>query len=160
MKLKIAINGFGRIGRLTLRALIERKINDLEVVAVNDLGALESNLHLFKYDSIHGVLKDKFVQEKDSIVLQNNKIKFLKESDPEKLPWNQLDIDLVIESTGIFTSRENAEKHLNSGAKKVLISAPSADADITVVYGVNDAKITNEHKIISNQKGILGGLEA
>ncbi len=150
MKLKIAINGFGRIGRLTLRALIERKINDLEVVAVNDLGALESNLHLFKYDSIHGVLKEKFVQEKDSIILQNNKIKFLKESDPEKLPWNQLNIDLVVESTGIFTSRENAEKHLNSGAKKVLISAPAKNPDLTVVFGINHNDIKDKHKIISN----------
>ena len=150
MKLRIAINGFGRIGRLTLRALIERKINDLEVVAVNDLGALESNLHLFKYDSIHGVLKDKFVQEKDSILLQNNKIKFLKESDPEKLPWKQLNIDLVIESTGIFTSRENAQKHLNSGAKKVLISAPAKDPDLTVVFGINHNDIEDKHKIISN----------
>ena len=150
MKLKIAINGFGRIGRLTLRALIERKINNIEVVAVNDLGALESNLHLFKYDSIHGILKEKFSQEKDTILLQNNKIKFLKESDPEKIPWNQFDVDLVIESTGIFTSRENAQKHLKSGAKKVLISAPAQNPDLTVVFGINHNEIKDEHKIISN----------
>ena len=150
MKLKIAINGFGRIGRLTLRALIERKINNIEVVAVNDLGALESNLHLLRYDSIHGILKEKFSKEKDTILLQNNKIKFLKESDPEKIPWNQFDVDLVIESTGIFTSRENAQKHLKSGAKKVLISAPAQNPDLTVVFGINHNEIKDEHKIISN----------
>ena len=150
MKLKIAINGFGRIGRLTLRALIERKIDNIEVVAVNDLGALESNLHLLRYDSIHGILKEKFSKEKDTILLQNNKIKFLKESDPEKIPWNQFDVDLVIESTGIFTSRENAQKHLKSGAKKVLISAPAQNPDLTVVFGINHNEIKDEHKIISN----------
>ena len=105
-----------RIGRLTLEHYLKEKLMIWRCCS-KYLGALESNLHLFKYDSIHGVLKDKFVQEKDSIVLQNNKIKFLKESDPEKLPWNQLDIDLVIESTGIFTL-EKMQKHLNSGAKK------------------------------------------
>ena len=150
MKLKIAINGFGRIGRLTLRAIIERNIKNLEVVAINDLGNLESNIHLLKYDSIHGILNEQFKLKNESLLLQHHKIRFLKEPDPENLPWNKLDVDLVIECTGRFTSRSDSEKHLKTGAKKVLISAPAKDPDMTVVYGINHMDIKKTDKIISN----------
>ncbi len=150
MKIKIAINGFGRIGRLTLRALMESKYSNLEVIAVNDIGDLDSNIHLLKYDSVHGIIKQKITKEENSFIFDNKKIKFFSERDPKNLPWKKLDIDLVIESTGIFTDRNKAQMHIDAGCKKVLISAPSNDPDITVVYGVNHTKINNNHKIISN----------
>ena len=150
MKYKIAINGFGRIGRLTLRALIEKDLENIEVAAVNDLGAIDSNIHLLKYDSIHGFLDKKFNVINNRLKFENNEILFLKESNPEKLNWDKHNIDLVIECTGIFTKREDAEKHLKSGAKRVLISAPATNPDITVVCGINENKINNSHKIISN----------
>ena len=138
MKINVAINGFGRIGRLTLRAFLERKINDFNIIAVNDLGNLESNIHLLKYDSVHGNLPYSLKKTDSSIKIENHDIHFLSESDPLKLPWKKLGIDVVIESTGVFTNREKAELHINSGAKKVLISAPSKNPDITVVFGIND----------------------
>ena len=150
MKYKIAINGFGRIGRLTFRSLIERNSEYLEVVAVNDLGSLESNLHLLKFDSVHGQFKESINLNQNHIEVRNNKIKFLKEADPSNLNWGDLGVDLVIECTGIFTKREDAEKHLQSGAKKVLISAPAQNPDITVVYGINENEIRENDKIISN----------
>ena len=150
MKINIAINGFGRIGRLTLRAFLEREINDFEIVAVNDLGDIESNLHLLKYDSVHGSLNLDCYRKENYVEIAGNKISFLNESDPQKLPWKKFDIDIVIESTGIFTDREKAEMHISSGAKKVLISAPSKNPDITVVYGINHKKINESHTIISN----------
>ncbi len=150
MKINIAINGFGRIGRLTLRAFLEREINDFEIVAVNDLGDIESNLHLLKYDSVHGSLNLECYRKDNYVEIAGNKISFLNESDPQKLPWKKFDIDIVIESTGIFTDREKAEMHISSGAKKVLISAPSKNPDITVVYGINHEKINKNHTIISN----------
>ncbi len=150
MKINVAINGFGRIGRLTLRAFLERKINDFNIVAINDLGNLESNIHLLKYDSVHGSLPYSIKKTDDSIKIENHNINFLSESDPLKLPWKKLGIDVVIESTGVFTNREKAELHINSGAKKVLISAPSKNPDITVVFGINDKLIKENHNIISN----------
>ncbi|MAI29771.1 MAG: type I glyceraldehyde-3-phosphate dehydrogenase [Rickettsiales bacterium] len=150
MKYKIAINGFGRIGRLTLRALLEKDFKNIEVIAVNDLGPIDANIHLLKYDSIHGILNKKIKISDNKLILEKNEILFLKESNPEKVDWNKHNIDLVIECTGIFTKREDAEKHLKSGAKRVLISAPATNPDITVVCGINDKKINNSHKIISN----------
>ncbi len=150
MTYKIAINGFGRIGRLTLRAIIERKIKNFQLVSVNDLGDIDSNLHLLKYDSVHGIFKNSIEKKDDSVLIDNHNIKFLKEPNPKNLPWKQQNIDLVVECTGRFTSRNDAESHLHSGAKKVLISAPAKDPDITVVYGINHDMIDDNHKIISN----------
>ena len=150
MKHKIAINGFGRIGRLTLRSILERNIKDFEIVAINDLGEIESNLHLLKYDSVHGPIKLDLKNNKGKVKIKNHNINFYKESDPLKLPWREKQIDLVIESTGRFTNREDAEKHLKAGSKKVLISAPAKNPDLTVVFGINDKKINDQHKIISN----------
>ena len=150
MKTNIAINGFGRIGRLTLRAFFERNIEEFNIVAVNDLGNIKSNIHLLKYDSVHGTFPLPIKDDNDSIEIENNKIHFLKEANPINLPWKKLGIDLVIESTGVFTDREKAEMHLSAGAQRVLISAPSKNPDITVVFGINHKMIKDEHKIISN----------
>ena len=150
MKLKIAINGFGRIGRLTLRSIIERNPENLEVVAINDLGQVETNLHLLKYDSVHGTLQEKLIHNQSNLEIKNHNITFLSEPNPELLKWRELKIDLVIECTGRFTKRIDAEKHLNSGAKRVLISAPAENPDITVVYGINHKQIGEKDKIISN----------
>ena len=150
MKYRVAINGFGRIGRLTLRSLLERDLNDIEIVAINDLGKIESNLHLFKYDSVHGRFNQNIVRNSDKIEIGKNNILFLSVPNPDDINWNSFDIDLVVECTGIFTKRKDAEKHLNSGAKKVLISAPATDPDITVVYGINHNSIKDDHKILSN----------
>ena len=150
MKINVAINGFGRIGRLTLRAFLERNVKEFNIVAINDLGNIDSNLHLLKYDTVHGTLPYKLNKVNDSVTINNHQIKFLKESNPLKLPWNNLGVDLVIESTGIFTDRDKANLHVDAGAKKVLISAPSKDPDITVVYGINEKDIKKEHVIISN----------
>ena len=150
MKYRVAINGFGRIGRLTLRALIDRKLKDVEIVAVNDLGVVESNLHLFKYDSVHGTFNDHITKTSNKVKIGNYDIDFLSEANPDNLNWDKLNIDLIVECTGIFTKREDAQKHLNSGSKKVLISAPATDPDITVVYGINQGSIKDDHKIISN----------
>ena len=150
MKTNIAINGFGRIGRLTLRAFFERNIEEFNIVAVNDLGNIKSNIHLLKYDSVHGTFPLSIKDDNDSIEIENNKIHFLKESNPINLPWKKLGIDLVIESTGVFTDKEKAEMHLSAGAERVLISAPSKNPDITVVFGINHKMIEDKHKIISN----------
>ena len=150
MVTKVAINGFGRIGRLALRAIIESGRRDLNVVAINDLGSAKFNAHLLQYDSVHGTLSKKVTGRKSSIGIGNKSIKIFSERNPEDLPWNDLDIDVVMECTGIFTSKEKAKLHLNAGAKRVLISAPATNADITVVYGVNHKKIRKNHKIISN----------
>ncbi len=150
MSIKLAINGFGRIGRLTLRALIERNENKINIVGINDLGDFKSNLHLLKYDSVHGQLSENFNIEENILKIRGHSINFFREKDPSKLPWKNLDVDVVIESTGIFTNRENASKHLQAGARKVLISAPSSDADLTVVYGVNHMDIKENDVLISN----------
>ena len=150
MAYRVAINGFGRIGRLTLRALLEKDLNDVEVVAINDLGKLDSNLHLFKYDSVHGTFTQDINKSSQTVKIGNNDIQFLSEPNPININWSELKIDLVVECTGFFTKRDDAQKHLSSGSKKVLISAPATDPDITVVYGINHNSIKEDHKIISN----------
>ena len=150
MKYKIAINGFGRIGRLTFRSFLERNLKDVKIVAINDLGSIDSNLHLLKYDSIHGELNEKFEVTNNKLLISNEEVTFSNEPDPLKLNWKKLGVNLVIESTGRFTKRADAQKHIDSGAKKVLISAPASDPDITVVYGINQEKVNENHKIISN----------
>ena len=150
MVTKVAINGFGRIGRLALRAIIESKRKDIEVVAINDLGTPDFNAHLLQYDSIHGQFPYKVKSSKTSINAGLGPIKIFSERNPEDLPWKKLNVDVVMECTGIFTDKAKASLHIKAGAKRVLISAPSKDADITVVYGVNHKKIRKSHTVISN----------
>ena len=150
MVTKVAINGFGRIGRLALRAIVESKRKDIEVVAINDLGTPDFNAHLLQYDSVHGQFPYKVKSSKTSINAGLGPIKIFSERNPEDLPWKKLDVYVVMECTGIFTDKAKASLHINAGAKRVLISAPSKDADITVVYGVNHQKIRKSHKVISN----------
>lgn len=150
MTIRVAINGFGRIGRLTLRALIENPRQGLEIVAINDLGSASVNAHLLKYDSVHGIFPGTIEATDSGIKVNGKEIKVYAERDPKNLPWKDLNIDIVYECTGIFTSKEKASLHLQAGAKKVLISAPSEDADITVVYGVNHDKIKPTDLIVSN----------
>ena len=150
MVTKVAINGFGRIGRLALRAIVESKRKDIQVVAINDLGTPDFNAHLLQYDSIHGQFPYKVKSSKTSINAGLGPIKIFSERNPENLPWEKLDVDVVMECTGIFTDKAKASLHISAGAKRVLISAPSKDADITVVYGVNHKKIRKSHKVISN----------
>ncbi len=148
---RIAINGFGRIGRNVLRALYERNLQDeIEIVAINDLGSPQINAHLLKHDTVHGTFGFDVEATDESIVVGGRPIKILAERDPKSLPWQGLGIDIVYECTGIFTSRDQAAMHLAAGAKNVLISAPGAGADLTVVYGVNHDKITADHKVLSN----------
>ncbi len=149
MAVKVAINGFGRIGRNFLRARVARG-GDFDLVAVNDLADPEILAHLLRYDSTHGRLEDVHV-DGDEIRVDGDSFKVLAESDPSALPWKELEVDVVVESTGLFTAREGAEQHLRAGAKKVLISAPATDPDITLVLGVNDEKYDAEkHHIVSN----------
>ncbi|MGF1628492.1 MAG: type I glyceraldehyde-3-phosphate dehydrogenase [Kiloniellaceae bacterium] len=150
MAVRVGINGFGRIGRLVFRAAMEAKRKDIEFVAINDLGTAEANAHLLKYDSVHGTYPGKIEAGKDHIKVDGKKVKVLSERDPAKLPWGKLGVDVVLECTGIFTSKEAAGKHLEAGAKKVLVSAPASGADITVVYGVNHDKLKKSHTIVSN----------
>ncbi len=150
MSVNVAINGFGRIGRLVLRALYESNRNDLKVVAINDLGSVEANAHLLKWDSNHGPFPGEIIIKEDTIDLGKGPIKVTSERDPAQLPHKALNVDIVLECTGIFTDREKAAMHLKAGAKRVVISAPANGADLTVVYGVNHDKITSEHTVISN----------
>ncbi|MDA9975907.1 type I glyceraldehyde-3-phosphate dehydrogenase [Alphaproteobacteria bacterium] len=150
MSVKLAINGFGRIGRLVLRALHESGRKDLEVVAINDLGPVASNAHLLKWDSNHGRFPGEITVGEGTIDLGRGPIKVTAERDPTKLPHGELGVDIVLECTGIFTAREKAAMHLEAGAKRVIISAPATGADITVVYGVNHNQISAEHTVISN----------
>jgi glyceraldehyde 3-phosphate dehydrogenase len=150
MAIRIAISGFGRIGRNVLRALVEARRRDFEVVAINDLVSAKDNAHLLKYDSVHGPFPGTIKVEADSIDVGMGPIKVLAERDPRKLPWKSLGIDIVMECTGIFTDRDKAAQHLEAGASRVLVSAPSKGADLTVVYGVNHDKLTAEHKVVSN----------
>ena len=144
---KMAINGFGRIGRLALRKIMNEQ--DMEVVAINDLGDTKMLAHLLKFDSAQGVYSKSVNFDEDSITVNNKKIKVFKESDPEKLPWKELDVDIVLECTGLFKKKEQAMKHINAGAKKVIISAPS-DGDVkTIVYNVNHTELTKDDIIIS-----------
>ena len=150
MPVNVAINGFGRIGRLVLRALYESNRDDLKVVAINDLGSVEANAHLLKWDSNHGPFPGEIIVKEDTIDLGKGPIKVTSERDPAQLPHKALNVDIVLECTGIFTDREKAAMHLKAGAKRVVISAPANGADLTVVYGVNHDKITSEHTVISN----------
>ncbi len=150
MTLHVAINGFGRIGRMVLRALVESKRTDIKVVAINDLGSVAANAHLLKYDSVHGRFPNPIHITETTIDVGTGPIVLLAEPNPEKLPWRPYTVDLVLECSGHFTNREKAAKHLQAGAKRVLISAPAENADITVVYGVNHTQIQKEHLILSN----------
>src|SRR5262245_46323218 len=150
MAVRIAISGFGRIGRNVLRAIVEAKRRDLQVVAINDLFSAKDNAHLLKYDSVHGRFPGEVKVEGDTLDVGMGAIKVLAERDPKKLPWKALDVDIVMECTGIFTDRDKAAAHLEAGAKRVLVSAPSKGADLTVVYGVNHDRLTAEHKVVSN----------
>ena len=150
MSVKVAINGFGRIGRNILRSIIENKNHNIKVVGINDLGPIETNAHLLKYDSVHGILNRDVIINGSDLDIGTGPIKVTSERNPENLPWKELDVDVVLECTGIFTSKEKAQQHITAGAKKVLISAPASGVDLTVVYGVNHKKISNEHQILSN----------
>ncbi|MDC1296454.1 type I glyceraldehyde-3-phosphate dehydrogenase [Alphaproteobacteria bacterium] len=148
--MRVAINGFGRIGRLFFRSLLERNPSNIEIIAINDTGSFESNFHLLNYDSTHGKLSFKLTKNKNSIKYKNKNINFYSEKNPEKLPWMKLNIDVVIECSGHFTSKEKSQLHLKAGAKKVLISAPGENVDATIVQGVNNHILKKSHKIISN----------
>jgi glyceraldehyde 3-phosphate dehydrogenase len=150
MAVKVAINGFGRIGRMVFRAIAEAKRDDIEIVAINDLANLETNAHMLKYDSVHGRYPGTVSVEGDTLIVDGKRIAVVREADPANLPWTKMGIDVAMECSGRFTKREGAAKHLTAGARKVLISAPATDEDITIVYGVNDDKLTPEHKIVSN----------
>ena len=150
MTVRVAINGFGRIGRNILRAIAESGRKDIEVVALNDLGPVETNAHLLRYDSVHGRFPGTVTVEGDSISLGNGKIKVCAERDPSKLPWKDLGVDIALECTGLFTAKDKASAHLTAGAKRVLVSAPADDADMTIVYGVNHDKLTKDHMVVSN----------
>jgi glyceraldehyde 3-phosphate dehydrogenase len=151
MTIRVAINGFGRIGRNILRALYESGYRDsIQLVAINDLGDTAFNAHLTKYDSVHGRFPGTVSVDGNKMIVNGDEIVTVSERDPSKLPWAQLNVDVVYECTGFFTSREKASAHLTAGAKKVIISAPAADADATVVYGVNQNVLTADCEIISN----------
>jgi glyceraldehyde 3-phosphate dehydrogenase len=150
MAVKVAINGFGRIGRLVLRAIYESGRKDIEIVAINDLADVKTNAHLLKYDSVHGRFPGTVEAREGALVVNGDEIKALQERDPAKLPWGDLGVEIAFECSGVFTKRDDAAKHLTAGAKKVLISAPATDEDITVVYGVNHDQLKAEHKIVSN----------
>ena len=150
MTVKVAINGFGRIGRLVMRAIHENKRTDIEVVAINDLADAKTNAHLLKYDSVHGQYPGEIKVEGDLLIVDGKATKVLCEKDPEKLPWGAMGVDVVMECSGRFTKRDDAAKHLTAGAKKVLISAPAEGDDLTVVFGVNHNLLKPEHKVVSN----------
>jgi glyceraldehyde 3-phosphate dehydrogenase len=150
MTVRVAINGFGRIGRNILRAIVESGRKDIEVVAVNDLGPVETNAHLLRFDSVHGRFPSEVGVEGDSLVVDGHKIKVTAIRNPAELPHKDLGVDIAMECTGIFTSKDKAKAHLDAGAKRVLVSAPADNADLTVVYGVNHDKLTKDHLVVSN----------
>jgi glyceraldehyde 3-phosphate dehydrogenase len=150
MSVRVAINGFGRIGRNVLRAIIEAGRKDIAVVAINDLAPSETNAHLLRFDSVHGRFPGEVRVEGDTIECGTGPIKVTAIRNPVELPWQALEIDIALECTGLFTSRANAKAHLDAGAKRVLVSAPAEDADLTVVYGVNHDKLTAQHLVVSN----------
>jgi glyceraldehyde 3-phosphate dehydrogenase len=150
MTIRVAINGFGRIGRNVLRAIAESGRKDIEVVAINDLGPVETNAHLLRFDSVHGRFPGTVTVDGDTIDIGTGPIKVCAERNPADLPWGELGVDIAMECTGIFTARDKAVAHLEAGAKRVLISAPGANADLTVVYGVNHGLLTAEHTVVSN----------
>jgi len=151
MTIRVAINGFGRIGRNIMRALYESgKRDQIQIVAVNDLGNAASNAHLLKYDSVHGPFGGSVDIDEDALLVNGDLIRICAERDPTQLPWSELNIDVVYECTGLFTQREKAAAHLEAGARKVIISAPAGEVDATVVYGINHQTLTSDHQIISN----------
>jgi glyceraldehyde 3-phosphate dehydrogenase len=150
MTVRVAINGFGRIGRLVMRAPCESRRDDIEIVGINDLGPVETNAHLLRYDSVHGRFPGEVATGEGWMDIGRGKITVTAERDPAKLPWRRLGVDVALECTGIFTKREAAAKHLEAGAKRVIISAPADGADLTVVMGVNHDDLKPEHEIISN----------
>ena len=159
MATKIAINGFGRIGRQVTKALFEKYRGEFDLVAVNDLSDVKTNAHLFKYDSNYGVYKGDVRVDGGDIIIDGDRVKVCTERDPSKLPWGDMGIDIVIESTGLFTAREKAALHLSAGAKKVIISAPAKGEDITVCMGVNNEKYdASKHHVISNASCTTNGL--
>jgi len=150
MKTRIAINGFGRIGRNVVRAIFESGRKDIDIVAINDLGPVETNAHLMRYDSVHGRFPHEVTVDGDTISVGSESFKVFAERDPANLPWGDLNIDIVMECTGIFTARDKAALHLKAGAKRVLVSAPAAGADKTIVYGVNHDVLTKDDIVVSN----------
>ncbi len=150
MPTRVAINGFGRIGRLVLRAIVEQKRKDIQVVAINDLGSIATNAHLLQYDTAHGAFPGKVRATRSGINFGRGTVPVFAERDPAALPWKDLKVDVALECTGIFVDRASASKHLTAGAKRVLISAPATGEDITVVRGVNHTKLRKSHRIISN----------
>ena len=150
MAVRVAINGFGRIGRLVMRAALEHANKELEVVGINDLGPVETNAHLLRYDSVHGRFAGEVTTGENWMDAGRGKIRVTAERDPAKLPWRELGVDVALECTGIFTKREAAAKHLEAGAKRVIISAPADGADFTVVLGVNHDELSAAHEVISN----------
>ena len=151
MPIKVAINGFGRIGRLTFRAALESGRDDIEFVALNDLSSAAEMAHLLKWDSVHGRLPmDIAVEGEDTLIVGGKRVRLLTQPDPTKLPWGEMDVDVVMECTGRFTKKESASQHLTAGAKKVLISAPCGHADRTIVYGVNHDGLTASDTVVSN----------
>ena len=148
--IKVGINGFGRIGRLILRAILENYKDKIQVVAINDLGSIETNAHLIKYDSTHGIINEDIQTSNDGFKISNQNIKVFAERDPASIPWGKEGADVVLECTGIFLDKKSAEKHLKAGAKKVIISAPAKEVDFTIVQGVNSKELKKEHNIISN----------
>ncbi|TCK07508.1 type I glyceraldehyde-3-phosphate dehydrogenase [Marinobacterium mangrovicola] len=151
MTIRVAINGYGRIGRNTLRALYESgKREQIQIVAINDLGDAEINAHLTRFDSVHGPFQGEVSIDGDNLVVNGDSIRILAERDPAKLPWQALNVDVVYECTGLFTSRDKAAAHLEAGARKVIVSAPAKGADATVVYGINHDCLTADHQVISS----------
>ena len=150
MSVRVGINGFGRIGRNVLRAIAEAGRTDIEVVGINDLAPIETNAHLLRFDSVHGRFPGEVMVKGEAISIGNGLIKVTAIKEPAKLPWKDLGIDVALECTGIFTSKDKAAAHLAAGAKRVIISAPAEGVDLTVVYGVNHDKLTPEHKVVSN----------
>ncbi|HSC61922.1 MAG TPA: type I glyceraldehyde-3-phosphate dehydrogenase, partial [Rhizomicrobium sp.] len=150
MAVRVAINGFGRIGRLVLRAIVESKRSDIVVVGVNDLGPVETNAHLLRYDSVHGRFPGEVKVDGDLMIVDGHKIKVTAHRNPADLPHKELNVDIALECTGIFTSKEKASAHLTAGAKRVLVSAPADGVDKTIVFGVNDNALTKDDIIVSN----------
>ena len=149
--MKVALNGFGRIGRDVVRIMFESDVTDLELVAINDPSDINTSARLFKYDSLYGKFDGEIEVKDNAMVIDGKEVKFFADRDPLNLPWGDLGIDLVIDSTGVFTDREGASKHIEAGAKKVIITAPAKNEDITIVMGVNEEKYDPEnHHIISN----------
>ena len=150
MTTRIAINGFGRIGRLVMRSIIETGRSDVEIVGINSTGTAKNNAHLLRYDTVHGRLNQDVIVDGETMDYGRGKIRFSSERDPRLIPWQDLDVDIVMECTGIFTDRDKAAAHFDNGSKRVLVSAPANNADLTVVYGINHDQITADHHVVSN----------